>query len=93
MPDISVGVKIAANGRMVLPIAVRRALGLTGEGKVTVNIEDGKVTLTSVADDVRWIQEQYRKMAKRHGTVDEFLEERREENRRREAFLDSMGNS
>ena len=88
MNDMSVGVKIAANGRMVLPVAVRRALGIEGEGKVFVHVEDGKVTLDTIEARVRWIQEQYRKHATSHSTVDDFLRERQEEAARENAKLD-----
>ena len=91
MNDMSVGVKIAANGRMVLPVAVRRALGLKGEGKVFVRVHDGSVTLDTIEDRVRWIQEQYRKHATSHSTVDDFLRERKEEAQRDDERMAQLG--
>ena len=87
MNDMSVGVRVAANGRMVLPVAVRRAMGLTGDTKVVLKVKDGKVTLSSLAENVRWAQEMYRKHAKSGRTVDDFLRDRHAGEDRRDALL------
>lgn len=79
MAQTSIGVKVAANGRMVLPVAIRRELGLVGDSKLILKVDDGKVTLHSISDGVRRAQELYRKYATKPSTVDDFLAERRAE--------------
>ena len=77
--------RIAANGRMVLPKAVRAALGVTGAGVVALSVEGDEVKLTSMASRIKRAQALYRQHAKGDYTVDDFLRERREEAARAEA--------
>ena len=83
MSDISFDVKVARNGRVVLPKAVREALGVTEEGKVTIALNDDGIHLYPMAVHVRRAQELYRKYAKDAGGVDDFLAQRRAEDSRR----------
>ena len=66
-------VKIAANGRMVLPKSMRDAVGITGEAELVLTIEDGQIRISTFADRVREAQEIFRKSVKRPFTSDDFL--------------------
>lgn len=79
-----INARIAANGRMVLPKAVRAALGVTGAGVVALSVEGDEVKLTSMASRIKHAQALYRQHAKGDYTVDDFLRERREEAARAE---------
>lgn len=72
-------VRVAENGRMVLPRPVRDALGLRAGGRVTLTIEDDTVRLTPMRHGVRRAQELYRQHAATNRTVDDFLRDRRAE--------------
>ena len=47
MPDV-MDVRVASNGRMVLPRAVREALGVTGAGVVVLSVDGDEVKLSSI---------------------------------------------
>lgn len=83
----SFDLKVASNGRVVLPRAVRERLGVLDEGKVILTIDDDEITLHSVAARVRRAQALYREHAKNPRTVDDFLADRRAEETRRDAAL------
>ena len=83
----SFSVKVAPNGRMVLPAPVRAALGLSGETQVTLTLNDGEVAVHAMSKHVRRAQELYRKYATSPVSVDEFLEARRQEDDRKDRQL------
>jgi len=66
-------VKIAANGRMVLPKAMRDAVGIEGETTLFLTVKDGQIHIATLAATVREAQELYRKTVKRPFTSDDFL--------------------
>lgn len=66
-------VKITANGRMVLPKAMREAVGIEGETELSLTIEDGQIRISTFADRIREAQEIFRKSVKRPFTSDDFL--------------------
>ena len=66
-------VRIAANGRMVLPKSMRDAVGIEGETELTLTVEDGHIRIATFADRVREAQEIFRKSVKRPFTSDDFL--------------------
>ena len=74
-----IDVRIAPNGRMVLPKAARAALGVTGAGIVALSVDGDEVKLTSMASRVRYAQALYREHVKNDRSSDDFLEERRRE--------------
>lgn len=76
---MSIDVRVAQNGRMVLPRAVRKALGMTDGGTVVVSIEGDEVMLSSIRHSVRHAQELYRQHVKNDMTSDDFIAERRAE--------------
>jgi AbrB family looped-hinge helix DNA binding protein len=66
-------VKIAANGRMVLPKSMRDAVGITGETELVLTMENGQIRIATFADRVREAQEIFRKSVKRPFSSDDFL--------------------
>lgn len=78
MPQM-IDIRIAPNGRMVLPKAARVALGVTGAGVLALSVEGDEVKLTSMASRVRHAQALYRQHVKNDLSSDDFLEERRQE--------------
>lgn len=70
-------VKLAANGRMVLPHAVREAMGVTGETRIIVTVEGAEVRLSPIANVVTKLQALYREHVKHDADTGAFLEERR----------------
>lgn len=69
-------VKLAANGRMVLPHAVREAMGVTGETRIIVTVEGAEVRLSPIANVVTRLQALYREHVKYDADTGAFLEER-----------------
>jgi len=79
MATQSIDVKVASNGRMVLPASVRRAMGLHGDAKVILTVEDDQVRLSPIGHGVSRAQALYREHAKQTRTVDDFVSDRKVE--------------
>jgi AbrB family looped-hinge helix DNA binding protein len=79
MATQSIDVKVASNGRMVLPASVRKAMGLHGDAKVILTVEDDQVRLSPIGHGVSRAQALYREHAKQTRTVDDFLSDRKVE--------------
>ena len=78
-------VTVAENGRVVLPLALRRRLNVTRGGTVVIREEDGRLLLESVDDAIGRAQALVRRFApEAQGVVDELLSERRLEAEREE---------
>ena len=75
----SIDVKVASNGRMVLPVSVRKAMGLHGDAKIILTVEDDQVRLSPIGHGVSRAQALYREHAKQTRTVDDFLSDRKVE--------------
>jgi AbrB family looped-hinge helix DNA binding protein len=75
----SLAVKVASNGRLVLPKAVREALGLKDAGVVVMSVVDDEVRLTSMSKNIAAAQAMYRAHVKRDLSTDDFLKDRRKE--------------
>ena len=70
--------KISPDGRILIPVDMREAIGLGDEGRVTARIEAGELRLVSPALAVRQIQSRMRKYKKSgESIVDCFLADRR----------------
>jgi bifunctional DNA-binding transcriptional regulator/antitoxin component of YhaV-PrlF toxin-antitoxin module len=78
-------VKIAANGRLVLPKSARAALGIEDAGVLTLEIEGDQIRLSSLQADLKRAQALYRKYVKNGTSSEEFIKERRREAAREEA--------
>ncbi len=74
-----VDVRIATNGRMVLPRAVREALGMTGAGVVLLTVDGDDVRLTSMRRSIERAQALYRQYVIDDQPSGAFLEDRRRE--------------
>lgn len=72
-------INIASNGRMVLPASVRKAMGLHGDAKVILTIEEDQVRLSPMKHGVSRAQALYREHARQARTTDDFLVERNAE--------------
>ena len=77
MTSQTIDVNVASNGRMVLPAAVRKAMGLQGDTKVILTVEDDQVRLSPIRHGVSRAQALYREHAKYARTTDDFLEDRK----------------
>ncbi|WP_210318356.1 AbrB/MazE/SpoVT family DNA-binding domain-containing protein [Aureimonas endophytica] len=72
-------VRVGANGRMVLPLSVRKAMGLSGEARVIITVEGDEVRLSPIKHVVSRLQSLYREHASNDAGSEAFLEERRED--------------
>ena len=79
MAGQTIDVNVASNGRMVLPAAVRKAMGLQGDTKVILTLEDDQVRLSPIGHGVSRAQALYREHAKHARSTDDFLEDRKAE--------------
>ncbi|QCB44347.1 AbrB/MazE/SpoVT family DNA-binding domain-containing protein [Sphingomonas sp. PAMC26645] len=79
MTTQSIDVRVAGNGRMILPVSVRKAMGLHGETKVILTIDDDQVRLSPIGHGVSRAQALYREHAKHARTTDDFLSDRKAE--------------
>jgi antitoxin PrlF len=69
----SLDIRVASNGRMVLPLAVRNAMGLHGETKVIATIVDGEVRLAPIASGIARAQALYQQHVTADRSTAEFL--------------------
>ena len=72
-------VKVAANGRLILPRKARDAMGLSGDAKVHLSIEGDVVRLEPISHRVLRACELYRQAITNPRTTDDFLRDRKEE--------------
>lgn len=79
MATRTIDVKVAGNGRMILPASVRKAMGLHGDSKVILTVEDDQVRLSPIGHGVSRAQALYREHAKQVRTTDNFLSDRKAE--------------
>jgi AbrB family looped-hinge helix DNA binding protein len=82
----SVSSKINQNGRIVIPAAIRRQMGLKAGDTVLMDVEDGVLRMETHLARIRRIQEEFKKIIPPGGMLmsDELIAERREEARREE---------
>lgn len=78
----SVITKINDNGRIVVPVDIRKSMGLKAGDAVVMTLENGVLRIESHEAKIRKIQEDFRKFAK-PGILasDELIADRREEAR------------
>ena len=70
---------VSSNGRVVIPIAYRKALGLKSGGQVTFRMEDDQVQITTMKLNLERARRRVRKYVKPGvSLVDELIAERRE---------------
>jgi len=72
-------VQVNENGRIVIPAAFRKALGIEMGGEVVLRLEHGELNITTQQHRIRRAQERARKYVKPGASlVNELLAERRE---------------
>lgn len=75
--------KIGPQGRVVIPVTMRRALGMEPGENVLASIEDGRLVLEQREAILRRLQDEVRgSVPPGVSLVDELIAERREEARR-----------
>lgn len=70
-------IRIATNGRMVLPRSARKALGVTGAGVVVLSVDGDEVKLSSMRHSIERAQALYRAHVTQDQSSSDFLEARR----------------
>ena len=75
--DLTTDVRVSSNGRMVLPLPVRKAMGLSGEARVIVTVEGDEVRLSPIKHVVSRLQGLYREHVTNDADTAAFLDERR----------------
>lgn len=86
----AIDIRVAENGRMVLPASVRKALGLVGEAKLILTVEDDEVRLTPLRKGVSRARALYQQHARSQRSTDDFLEDRRSEADHDDGEVDGM---
>jgi AbrB family looped-hinge helix DNA binding protein len=81
--------KINQNGRIVIPAAIRREMGLKAGDTVLMEMEDGVLRMETHLARIRRIQQEFAQYRK-PGVLasDELIAERREEARREEEKME-----
>jgi AbrB family looped-hinge helix DNA binding protein len=69
--------RIGAQGRLVLPSAMRRALGIKQGDELTARIDGGRIVLEPRGELLRRMQDELRGSRGKHSLVDELIAERR----------------
>lgn len=89
---MGIEIKVAANGRMVLPADVRKRLGLEDGGKLILDESEFGLQLTNARQRAKSAQELYKKYSrgKRQITVDELIEQKRADAALEDAKLDRL---
>lgn len=85
----TVSTKINQNGRIVIPAAIRRELGLKAGETILMDVEDGVLRIESYPARIRRIQESLKQFIKPGRLLsDELIADRREEARREEEEME-----
>jgi AbrB family looped-hinge helix DNA binding protein len=82
----SVSSKINQNGRIVIPAAIRRQMGLKAGDSLLMEVEDGVLRMESHRARIRRIQQEFKKIIPPGGMLisEQLIAERREEAHREE---------
>lgn len=73
---MTMDIRVAENGRMILPQSVRKAMGLQGEAKVILTLENDEVRLTPIGHGVARARALFREHATIQRGADDFLSDR-----------------
>ena len=81
--------KIDSAGRILVPLKLRRELGITANAELILRVEDGELRLHTREAAIKRARERLKRLKKPgESVVDEFLSERHEEARRELRDLD-----
>lgn len=84
-------VKLGEGGRLVIPAAMREALGVKPGDELALEVEDGELKIKSYLAVIRELQAEFTKLVPAGmDVVDDFLRERREEQMRADERLDRL---
>lgn len=84
-------VKLGEGGRLVIPAAMREALGVKPGDDMALEVEDGELKVKSYSSVIRELQEEFSKLVPAgKGAVDDFLKARKEEQKRADERLDRL---
>lgn len=84
-------VKLGEGGRLVIPAAMRDALGVKPGDELALEVEDGELKIKSYLAVIRELQAEFNKLVPAGmDVVDDFLQERREEQKRADERLDRL---
>ena len=76
--------RMSKEGRVLIPAAVRQELGFTENEPLSIYVKDGEVRIVKRIQAVRHMQQRMAKYRKAgESVVDELLDERREEAKRK----------
>ena len=75
-------VKLSANGRITLPLKVRKKLHLMPNDELILRVVDNEVQLTSVDQALKKAQALVQQYSKKRSLVDKLFEMRKEEGAR-----------
>jgi AbrB family looped-hinge helix DNA binding protein len=89
---MGVEIKVAANGRMVLPADIRKRMGLENGGHLMLKESELGLELTNFRQRIKRAQALYKKYSegKPDFTVDEFIAEKKIEAALEDAKLDRL---
>ena len=76
---MKIDVKLSANGRICIPADVREQLGLKDGDRLTLEVTDRGILLTTFRQRVRDVQAKFAPFKDRLPTVDQFIADKREQ--------------
>lgn len=88
-----VKVRVGPQGRVVIPAAVRQALGVEVGEELIMRVDDGRMVLERREDVVRRLRERFADVAPGRLLSEELISERREEARRETAEIEGSAGS
>jgi AbrB family looped-hinge helix DNA binding protein len=84
-------VRLGEGGRFVIPAAMREEMGVRPGEDLILHVENGELRVRSWLQNLRRVQAELSALKKpEESVVDEFLKERREEQRRSDKRLDRL---
>jgi len=84
-------VKLGEGGRLVIPAAMREALGVKPGDEMALEVVDGELKVKSYMAVIRELQTEFSKLVPAGAdVVEDFLRERREEQKRADERLDRL---
>lgn len=84
-------VKLGEGGRLVIPAAMREALGVKPGDELALEVEDGELKIKSYMAVIRELQAEFNQLVPAGmDVVGDFLTERREEQKRADERLDRL---
>ncbi|TIM61435.1 MAG: AbrB/MazE/SpoVT family DNA-binding domain-containing protein, partial [Mesorhizobium sp.] len=91
MPAKRERVRLGEGGRFVIPAAMREEMGVKPGEDLILHVENGELRVRSWLRNLRRVQAELSALKKPgESVVDEFLKERREEQRRSDRRLDRL---